>query len=82
MKVKVLKELLSHLSDDEDVFVAQDSHDYWHNIDVHELRRIEMETVVWHANNRCYRLLQEGQSVRDHENDSEPQPLHVLVLKS
>lgn len=81
MKAKTLKELLSHVEDDIEVYLASDAHDYWKNVHANPVDRIETETVVWDANGRSYRLLKAGESVRDFNEESNRPPLRVLVLK-
>lgn len=81
MKAKILKELLTHVADDDEVYLASDAHDYWKNVFVNPVQRMESETVVWDANGQSYRLLQGGQSVADHDGDKKHPPQRVLVLK-
>ena len=81
MKAKTLKELLGHVSDDAEIYLASEVHDYWQNTFVNPAHRLEAETVVWDSNGGSYRLLKEGQSVRDYHDDENRLPLQVLVLK-
>ena len=84
MKAKDLKNLLAYVGDDEDVLIASDAHNYWRDIFVAPLQRLEMETVVWDANGQSYRLLKEGQSIKDYEDEDDNgkhPPIRVLVLK-
>lgn len=80
MKVRKLKELLANMRDDDDVYIVSSSSNFWLFEYVNPACRLKYETVVWDANG-SYRLMQEGQSVMDHEDDPEHQPLRVLVLK-
>lgn len=80
MKAGVLKQLLDQVADDADVCLAYNAKDYWQNVHVCSVRRLESETAVWDATGQSYRLLKAGQSVTDYEDEEHPH-LQVLVLK-